>query len=100
MVAADRVQFDRMDLPELRDLALARARERHDVGFLWALVKHLPGNYAAALDLDAYDPVDAVRELAHLVTHFREEAADPGLAPLLRERYTTYLLEHGVPAQN
>ncbi len=97
MAAADRAQFDRLDLPELRDLALTRARERHDVGFLWDLVKHLPSNYAATLDLAAYDPVDAVRELAHLVTHFREEAADPGLALMLRELYTSYLLEHGSP---
>jgi hypothetical protein len=48
-----------------------------------------------------YDPIDAVRELVHLVTHFKDEAAavdsEPAsaeLAGLLRERYIAYLVEH------
>ena len=45
-------------------------------------------------DWAAYDPVDAIRELGHLVSHFREEAADPEVAELLRVRYIDYLLDH------
>ena len=45
-------------------------------------------------DWAAYDPIDAIRELGHLVTHFREEAADPEVADLLRVRYVDYLVEH------
>ena len=78
----------------LRDWSLDLARERRDVGFFWDLAKHLPATEDANRDWAAYDPVDAIRELGHLVTHFREEAADPEVAELLRVRYLDYLLEH------
>ncbi len=86
--------LEAQELPILRDWALHLARERHDVGFLWDLTKHLPDTGDANLDWAAYNPVDAVRELVHLFTHFREEAASPELADLLRARYLEYLLEH------
>jgi hypothetical protein len=82
------------ELPTLRDWALRLARERHDVGFLWDLSKHLPDTEDANTDWAAYDPVDAVRELVHLMTHFREEAASPEVADLLRARYVDYLTHH------
>jgi hypothetical protein len=78
----------------LRDWSLDLARERRDVGFFWDLAKHLPATEDANRDWAAYDPVDAIRELGHLVTHFREEAADPEVAELLRVRYVDYLLDH------
>ena len=46
------------------------------------------------------DPLGGVRavafqaELVHLVTHFREEAASPEVAELLKARYVDYLAEH------
>ncbi len=85
--------LEAQQLATLRDWALRLARERHDVGFLWGLAEHLPDTEAANTDWAAYDPVDAVRELVHLVTHFRKEAADPALAGLLRARYIDYLAE-------
>ena len=62
----------------------------------WALevAKHLPSTDKANLDWATYDPIDAIRELGHLVTHFREEAAAPEGADLLRVRYVDYLVEH------
>jgi hypothetical protein len=78
----------------LRDWALEVAKDKRDVGFYWDVAKHLPATEDANLDWAAYDPIDAIRELGHLVTHFREEAADPEVADLLRIRYVDYLVEH------
>jgi len=82
------------DVATLRDWALHLARERRDVGFLWDLSKHLPDTEDANTNWAAYDPIDAVRELVHLMTHFREEAASPEIADLLQARYVDYLAEH------
>jgi hypothetical protein len=86
--------LESQETAKLRDWALRVARERRDVGFFWDLAKHLPDVEDANLDWAAYDPVDAIRELTHLVTHFREEAAGPDVAELLRIRYVEYLMEH------
>ena len=86
--------LEAQDVATLRDWSLDLARERRDVGFFWDLAKHLPATEDANRDWAAYDPVDAIRELGHLVTHFREEAADPEVAELLRVRYVDYLLDH------
>lgn len=89
-----RAFLEAQDLPTLRDWALHLARERRDVGFLWDLIKHLPDTEDANTDWAAEDPIDAVRELVHLMTHFREEAASPEVADLLRANYLDYLTEH------
>ena len=78
----------------LRDWALEVAKDEHDVGFYWEVAKHLPSTQDANLDWAAYDPIDAIREIGHLVRHFREEAADPEVADMLRIRYVDYLVEH------
>jgi hypothetical protein len=89
-----RAFLEAQDVRTLRDWALDLARERRDVGFFWDLAKHLPATEDVNRDWATYDPVDAIRELGHLVTHFREEAADPEVAELLRVRYVDYLLGH------
>jgi predicted GTPase len=81
-------------VPVLRDWALELAKDRHDVGFYWDVAKHLPSTAEVNLDWATYDPIDAIRELGHLFRHFREEAADPEVADLLRIRYVEYLVEH------
>jgi hypothetical protein len=58
------------------------------------LAKHLPSAEDAYRDLAVLDPIDAVRDLSHLLGHFREEAADPEVAELLRARYVDYLARH------
>ncbi len=78
----------------LRDWALEVAKAKRDVGFYWDVAKHLPATEDVNRDWAAYDPIDAIRELGHLVTHFREEAADPEVADLLGVRYVNYLVEH------
>ena len=89
-----RAFLETQDVPTLRDWALEVAKDKRDVGFYWDVAKHLPDTQDANLDWAAYDPIDAIRELGHLVTHFREEAADPEVADLLRVRYVDYLVEH------
>ena len=89
-----RAFLDAQAVATLRDWALQVARDRRDVGFLWELTKHLPSTEDANRDWAVLDPIDAVRDLTHLVTHFREEAADPEVADLLRVRYVDYLVEH------
>jgi predicted GTPase len=89
-----RAFLEAQDVPTLRDWAMELAREQRDVGFYWDLAKHLPSTEDANRDWAAYDPIDAIRELGHLVTHFREEAADPEVAELLRVRYVDYLVDH------
>ena len=89
-----RAFLEAQPVPTLRDWALEVAKDRHDVGFYWDVAKHLPSTEDANRDWAAYDPIDAIREIGHLVTHFREEAADPEVADLLRIRYVDYLVEH------
>ena len=91
---AYRAFLEAQPVPTLRDWALEVAKDKRDVGFYWDVAKHLPDTQDANLDWAAYDPIDAIRELGHLVTHFREEAADPEVAELLRVRYVDYLLDH------
>ena len=94
MTADYRSFLEQQSLPTLRDWSLHLARDRRDLAFLWDLTKHLPDTHEANRDWALLDPVDAVRELIHLVTHFRDEAASPELAELLRARYVTYLADH------
>ena len=89
-----RAFLEAQPVPTLRDWALQVARDKHDVGFYWDVAKHLPSTEDANRDWAAYDPVDAIREIHHLFTHFREEAADPEVADLLRIRYVDYLVDH------
>jgi hypothetical protein len=86
--------LEAQDLTTLRDWALQLARERRDVRFLWELAEHLPDTEDANTDWAAFDPIDAIRELVHLFTHYRQEAVSPELAVLLRARYLSYLEEH------
>ena len=89
-----RAFLEAQNVQTLRDWALELARERRDVGFYWELAKHLPATEEVNRDWASWDPIDAIRELGHLVTHFREEAADPKVADLLRIAYVDYLVEH------
>jgi hypothetical protein len=89
-----RAFLEAQEVATLRDWALEVARARRDVGFVWELVKHLPSTEDANRDWAAYDPIDAIREIGQLVANFREEAADPEVADLLRVRYVDYLLHH------
>jgi hypothetical protein len=86
--------LEAQDVATLRDWALEIARERRDIGFVWELAKHLPSTEDANRDWAAWDPIDAIWEIGRLVANFREEAADPEVAELLRVKYVDYLLSH------
>jgi hypothetical protein len=91
-------ELDALTTDELRDRAFELAQKRHDVGFFWDLIKHLPA--AASLATEDGSPGNVVGSLAELVRlgHevFTSESADLGQSePLIRERFTSYLIEHG-----
>ena len=91
-------ELDALTTDELRGRAFTLAQHRHDVGFFWDLVKHLPA--AASLATEDGSPGNVVGSLAELVRlgheMFNADTIDLGQAePLIRERFTSYLIEHG-----
>jgi hypothetical protein len=87
-------QLDALSTEELRQRAFAEAERRHDIGFFWDVVKHLPeagalasedgslGNITGSL----IEAVQAAREL------FGGHLDQLGAAePLLRAKFIDYL---------
>ncbi len=89
-----RDEFDALSTRELHDRALAVAKRRVDVGFLWRLIEALPVAEAAVGD-DQRSKVDVLRPLALINDLFDSGEGDLGEA--LRPMYIDYLEEHGVP---
>jgi hypothetical protein len=89
--------FERLDVlttEQLREQAFALAEHRHDIGFFWAVIKHLPESGAIAAEDGSpgnligslIETVQAARELfgGHL-----DELGDA--EPLLRAKFIDYL---------
>jgi hypothetical protein len=84
-------ELDRLSTEELRHRAFDRAEGKHDVGFFWDLIRHLPpAENVAAEDASAghitggiAEAVETVREL---LGHDLGETE-----PLLRARFIDYL---------
>jgi hypothetical protein len=84
-------ELDALPTEELRERAFALARERHDLGFFWSILRHLPhaddaeeldgslGSYGASVD-------DAVALWRELTGHGYQETE-----PLLRAAFIDYL---------
>jgi hypothetical protein len=84
-------ELDALSTEELRERAFALARERHDLGFFWSVLRHLPhaddteeldgslGSYGASVD-------DAVALWREFTGHGYQEAE-----PLLRAAFIDYL---------
>ncbi len=84
-------ELDALSTEELRERAFALARERHDLGFFWSVLRHLPhaddaeeldgslGAYGASID-------DAVALWREFTGHGYQEAE-----PLLRAAFIDYL---------
>lgn len=84
-------ELDALSTEELRERAFALARERHDLGFFWSVLRHLPhaddteeldgslGAYGASVD-------DAVALWREFTGHGYQEAE-----PLLRAAFIDYL---------
>jgi hypothetical protein len=85
------MDLDALTTDELRRQAFDKAREAHDVGFFWDLVKHLRATSAFAAEDGSgggitgsiSDAVEIVRELMG-----KDLGADE---PLLRARFVEYL---------
>lgn len=87
-----RDQLDRMSTKELHDRAIAIAKHRLDVGFLWDLVRALPVAEEVAGD-DERSKVDILRPLALINALYDADEGELGEA--LRPLYLDYLEQHG-----
>jgi hypothetical protein len=76
-------ELDPLSTEELRERAFDRAREHHDLGFFWDLLRHLP----AADDAEAGLSIDDAVALWH---EFEGEGYGDA-EPLLRAKFIDYL---------
>lgn len=87
--------LDELSTRELRERAFARARQRHDLGFYWDVVRHLP-HAPEAEEVDGSlgsigAAIDSVTALWHELTG---QDTDYGVSePLLRAKFIDYLTE-------
>jgi len=87
-----RNELDALPTEELHDRAIATAKRRLDVGFLWRLVEALPVAEAAVGD-EQRSKVDVMRPLALINDFF--DAGEGELGEALRPLYLDYLEAHG-----
>jgi hypothetical protein len=85
-------ELDALPTKELHDRAIATARRRLDVGFLWRLVEALPVAEAAVGD-ERRSKVDVMRPIALINDLY--DAGEGELGEALRPMYIEYLEEHG-----
>lgn len=83
--------LDDLTSPELHDRAVKLALDRHDVGFLWDLLRAIPAAEAATGDMER-SQTDIMRVFG-LVTDFLGAGEEP-LADALRPLYLDYLKAH------
>lgn len=88
-------ELDRLPTPELRTMAFAQAERRHDLGFFWDLVRHLPASAdVASEDGSAGNIGGSISETVELVRELTgRDLGDH--EPLLRARYIDYLTTAG-----
>ena len=85
-----RDELDQLPTKHLHDRALQIARDRHDAGFLWQLLKLLPVAEAASGD-EERSKIDILRPLALINDFFDADEGELGEA--LRPLYVDYLEE-------
>ena len=86
-----RDELEALPTKELHDRALAVAKRRVDVAFLWRLIEALPVAEAALGD-EQRSMVDVLRPLALINDLF--DAGEGDLGEALRPMYVDYLEEH------
>lgn len=86
---ATRDELEQLSTKALHDIALEKARQRKDVGWLWQLVKALPVAEEVAGD-DHRAKTDIFRPLA-LINDFLYDADEGALGEALRPMYVEYL---------
>jgi hypothetical protein len=88
-------ELDRLSTEELRQRAFERAESRHDVGFFWDLLRHLPPTEnVASEDASAGNITGGIAEAVEAV----REMWGHGLGevePLVRARFIDYLRDPG-----
>ena len=87
-----RDDLDALPTRELHDRAIAVAKRRMDVAFLWRLIEALPVAEQVVGD-DQRSKVDVMRPLALINDLF--DAGEGELGEALRPLYVEYLEEHG-----
>jgi hypothetical protein len=87
-----RDDLDALPTKELHDRAMAVAKHRLDVGYLWDLVKALPVAEEIAGD-EERGRLDVLRPLALINSYY--EADEGPVGDALRPFYIDYLEEHG-----
>ncbi|GAA3970641.1 hypothetical protein FOF52_13210 [Thermobifida alba] len=88
--------FERLATEELRERAVALARRRWDVGYLWRLVEHIPGAEAVAGRPEAGRT--GATKLSVLFSQLvAEREGDQQLREALRPLYLDYLRRHSAP---
>jgi len=87
-----REQLERLSSAELHDRAVDLAKSRHDLVWLWRLMRMIPAAEASIGDREEAD-----MDIASTVTviHDYVHAGEGALADALRPMYLEYLLEHG-----
>ncbi|GAB3668039.1 hypothetical protein GCM10027589_34280 [Actinocorallia lasiicapitis] len=83
--------LDDLSSGELHDRAVHLAVKRHDVGFLWNLLRDIPA--AKASTSDAQGAETDIMRVSGLVNDFFN-AGDGELADALRPVYLDYLTKH------
>ena len=89
-------QLDALTTEELRQRAFARAEHKHDVGFFWDVVKHLPESGALASEDGSLGNITgSIVETVQMARDlFGGHLDNLGAAePLLRAKFIDYLGE-------
>lgn len=84
----ERAELEKLSSEELHDRAMAEARRRVDLGFLWSIVKAVPAAQAAAGNLDEAET--DVASMTSLLTDVMN-TGEPEVADALRPLYVDYL---------
>ena len=88
---ADTEALENLPATELHARALRLARDRHDVGFVWDLLRQIPAAHAATGDLDRakFDMLHGLALIDELM-----HAGEGPLGEALRPVYLDYLTRH------
>ena len=83
-----------MDFEELRHAAFDKARERHDIGFFWDLVKHLRASASFAADDGSLGGIGAsITDAIEIVRELTGKDLDDDERALLMAKFEDYLVK-------
>ena len=81
-----------MDFEELRHAAFDKARDRHDIGFFWDLVKHLRASASFAADDGSLGGIGAsINDAVEIVRELMGKDLDEDERALLTAKFEDYL---------